>query len=170
MFGYGEDYLANEVMLTVTKLWSVESHGEERKVTYLSTLVKHTQAVNVVRWCPRGSCCPLTVVFELVANKLQVNCSQVPATMATSCSGSLLRTRRHTPISKKDWKTKRPGGSRPCAVPSARKFMILHGHQMACSSLRGAWITLLVSTMHKLVRYTGCMVLRGSANVFQAAS
>ncbi|KAF2856519.1 chromatin assembly factor 1 protein [Plenodomus tracheiphilus IPT5] len=36
------------------RLWSVESHGEERKVTYLSTLVKHTQAVNVVRWCPRG--------------------------------------------------------------------------------------------------------------------
>ncbi|CAO2657715.1 Nn.00g038410.m01.CDS01 [Neocucurbitaria sp. VM-36] len=36
------------------RLWNVESHGEERKVTYLSTLVKHTQAVNVVRWCPRG--------------------------------------------------------------------------------------------------------------------
>ncbi|KAL6705878.1 Chromatin assembly factor 1 subunit [Coniothyrium glycines] len=36
------------------RLWSVEAQGEERKVTYLSTLVKHTQAVNVVRWCPRG--------------------------------------------------------------------------------------------------------------------
>ncbi|KAL5117709.1 Chromatin assembly factor 1 subunit [Pleosporales sp. CAS-2024a] len=36
------------------RLWSVENHGEERKITYLSTLVKHTQAVNVVRWCPRG--------------------------------------------------------------------------------------------------------------------
>jgi len=36
------------------RLWNVESHGDERKVTYLSTLVKHTQAVNVVRWCPRG--------------------------------------------------------------------------------------------------------------------
>ncbi|KAF1947179.1 chromatin assembly factor 1 protein [Clathrospora elynae] len=36
------------------RLWNVESHGEERKVTYLSTLVKHTQAVNVVRWCPRA--------------------------------------------------------------------------------------------------------------------
>ncbi|KAF2192736.1 WD40 repeat-like protein [Zopfia rhizophila CBS 207.26] len=36
------------------RLWKVESNGEERKVTYLSTLVKHTQAVNVVRWCPRG--------------------------------------------------------------------------------------------------------------------
>ncbi|OCL09232.1 WD40 repeat-like protein [Glonium stellatum] len=36
------------------RLWKVEANGEERKVTYLSTLVKHTQAVNVVRWCPRG--------------------------------------------------------------------------------------------------------------------
>ncbi|OAL05679.1 WD40 repeat-like protein [Phaeosphaeriaceae sp. SRC1lsM3a] len=36
------------------RLWNVENHGEERKITYLSTLVKHTQAVNVVRWCPRG--------------------------------------------------------------------------------------------------------------------
>lgn len=36
------------------RLWSVETNGEERKVTYLSSLVKHTQAVNVVRWCPRG--------------------------------------------------------------------------------------------------------------------
>ncbi|KAF2199705.1 WD40 repeat-like protein [Delitschia confertaspora ATCC 74209] len=36
------------------RLWKVDSNGEERKVTYLSTLVKHTQAVNVVRWCPRG--------------------------------------------------------------------------------------------------------------------
>lgn len=36
------------------QLWSIESNGDERKVTYLSTLRKHTQAVNVVRWCPRG--------------------------------------------------------------------------------------------------------------------
>ena len=28
--------------------------GEERKVTYLSTLSKHTQSVNVVRFCPKG--------------------------------------------------------------------------------------------------------------------
>ncbi|KAJ5649456.1 Chromatin assembly factor 1 subunit B [Penicillium longicatenatum] len=36
------------------RLWRVESTGEERKVTYLSTLIKHTQAVNVVRFCPKG--------------------------------------------------------------------------------------------------------------------
>ncbi|KAJ5103269.1 Chromatin assembly factor 1 subunit B [Penicillium argentinense] len=36
------------------RLWRVESTGEERKVTYLSTLLKHTQAVNVVRFCPKG--------------------------------------------------------------------------------------------------------------------
>ncbi|KAF4311466.1 wd40 repeat-like protein [Botryosphaeria dothidea] len=36
------------------RLWKIEGSGEDRKVVYLSTLVKHTQAVNVVRWCPRG--------------------------------------------------------------------------------------------------------------------
>ncbi|KAH1509019.1 hypothetical protein KXX06_007566 [Aspergillus fumigatus] len=36
------------------RLWKVESIGEDRKVTYLSTLVKHTQAVNVVRFSPKG--------------------------------------------------------------------------------------------------------------------
>ncbi|KKA25160.1 Chromatin assembly factor 1 subunit B [Rasamsonia emersonii CBS 393.64] len=35
-------------------LWKVEGTGEERKITYLSTLVKHTQAVNVVRFSPKG--------------------------------------------------------------------------------------------------------------------
>lgn len=37
-----------------TQLWKIEGSGEDRRVSYLSTLVKHTQAVNVVRWCPRG--------------------------------------------------------------------------------------------------------------------
>ncbi|OAA68196.1 chromatin assembly factor 1 subunit [Niveomyces insectorum RCEF 264] len=36
------------------RLWKVESDGESRKVDYLATLAKHTQAVNVVRWCPKG--------------------------------------------------------------------------------------------------------------------
>ncbi|PVI00692.1 WD40 repeat-like protein [Periconia macrospinosa] len=36
------------------RLWKVDANGEERKVSYLSTLTKHTQAVNVVRWSPRG--------------------------------------------------------------------------------------------------------------------
>ncbi|KAJ5389885.1 uncharacterized protein N7496_000953 [Penicillium cataractarum] len=36
------------------RLWRLECTGEERKVSYLSTLVKHTQAVNVVRFCPKG--------------------------------------------------------------------------------------------------------------------
>lgn len=36
------------------RIWTVEANGHELKVTYLSTLKKHTQAVNVVRWCPRG--------------------------------------------------------------------------------------------------------------------
>ncbi|EEH46242.2 uncharacterized protein PADG_08684 [Paracoccidioides brasiliensis Pb18] len=37
------------------RLWKVEANGEERRVTYLSTLIKHTQAVNVVRFSPKGS-------------------------------------------------------------------------------------------------------------------
>ncbi|KAG9912878.1 hypothetical protein KCU98_g23456, partial [Aureobasidium melanogenum] len=36
------------------RLWKIEGSGEDRSVTYLSTLAKHTQAVNVVRWCPKG--------------------------------------------------------------------------------------------------------------------
>lgn len=40
------------------QLWQVESNGEERKVEYLATLSKHTQAVNVVRWSPRSTTVP----------------------------------------------------------------------------------------------------------------
>lgn len=47
--------LLPEYPLTSSQLWSIETSGDERKVTYLSTLRKHTQAVNVVRWCPRGT-------------------------------------------------------------------------------------------------------------------
>lgn len=40
------------------RLWQVESDGSERKVEYLSTLAKHNQAVNVVRWAPKGMFMP----------------------------------------------------------------------------------------------------------------
>ncbi|KAH7001558.1 WD40-repeat-containing domain protein [Ilyonectria destructans] len=36
------------------RIWKVQSDGEDRKVEYLSTLSKHNQAVNVVRWAPKG--------------------------------------------------------------------------------------------------------------------
>ncbi|PQE13504.1 hypothetical protein CJF32_00005397 [Rutstroemia sp. NJR-2017a WRK4] len=36
------------------RLWKIESDGEDRKIEYLCTLQKHTQAVNVVRWAPKG--------------------------------------------------------------------------------------------------------------------
>lgn len=39
------------------RLWQVESSGQERKVEYLATLAKHNQAVNVVRWAPKGRSC-----------------------------------------------------------------------------------------------------------------
>lgn len=41
--------------LTVMQLWKVDCTGEDRKISYLSALVKHTQAVNVVRFSPKGS-------------------------------------------------------------------------------------------------------------------
>ncbi|KAI1076132.1 WD40 repeat-like protein [Whalleya microplaca] len=36
------------------RVWKVESDGEDRRVDYLATLAKHSQAVNVVRWAPKG--------------------------------------------------------------------------------------------------------------------
>ncbi|CAJ2500028.1 Uu.00g028810.m01.CDS01 [Anthostomella pinea] len=36
------------------RIWKVDADGEDRRVEYLSTLVKHSQAVNVVRWAPKG--------------------------------------------------------------------------------------------------------------------
>lgn len=45
-------------LLTSRQLWKIEGSGEDRSVTYLSTLAKHTQAVNVVRWCPKGMLLP----------------------------------------------------------------------------------------------------------------
>ncbi|KAG9233616.1 WD40-repeat-containing domain protein [Amylocarpus encephaloides] len=36
------------------RLWRIDVEGEDRKVEYLCTMVRHTQAVNVVRWAPRG--------------------------------------------------------------------------------------------------------------------
>ncbi|GAB1310177.1 Chromatin assembly factor 1 subunit [Madurella fahalii] len=36
------------------RLWRIEEEGEDRRVEYLATLSKHTQAVNVVRWAPKG--------------------------------------------------------------------------------------------------------------------
>ncbi|KAK2839189.1 hypothetical protein FQN49_006388 [Arthroderma sp. PD_2] len=51
---HGKGRLATAGNDNNVRLWKVESTGEERKVTYLSTLIKHTQAVNVVRFCPKG--------------------------------------------------------------------------------------------------------------------
>lgn len=37
------------------RLWRVDADGLQRNVDYLATLAKHNQAVNVVRWAPRGT-------------------------------------------------------------------------------------------------------------------
>lgn len=36
------------------RLWKLDVEGEDTKVEYLCTMSKHTQAVNVVRWAPKG--------------------------------------------------------------------------------------------------------------------
>lgn len=36
------------------RIWRIEGEGDERRPVYLSTLAKHNQAVNVVRFAPRG--------------------------------------------------------------------------------------------------------------------
>lgn len=51
---HGKGRLATAGGDSHVRIWNIEAVGDERKVHYLSTLKKHTQAVNVVRWCPRG--------------------------------------------------------------------------------------------------------------------
>lgn len=42
-------------LIAVIQIWKIQGEGDERKPIYLSTLAKHNQAVNVVRFSPRGS-------------------------------------------------------------------------------------------------------------------
>ncbi|KAK4451703.1 chromatin assembly factor 1 subunit B [Podospora aff. communis PSN243] len=51
---HGKGRLATGAGDNNVRLWKIEEDGEERKVEYLATLAKHTQAVNVVRWAPKG--------------------------------------------------------------------------------------------------------------------
>jgi chromatin assembly factor 1 subunit B len=48
------DEVLGESKLISWKLWRLDSKGEERNVTYLSTLSRHSSTVNVVRWAPKG--------------------------------------------------------------------------------------------------------------------
>ncbi|KAI4156016.1 MAG: hypothetical protein LQ340_000579 [Diploschistes diacapsis] len=51
---HGKGRLATSGGDNNVRLWQVAAEGDERKISYLTTLVKHTQAVNVVRFAPRG--------------------------------------------------------------------------------------------------------------------
>lgn len=51
---HGKGRLATGAGDNNVRLWKVEEDGEDRRVEYLATLAKHTQAVNVVRWAPKG--------------------------------------------------------------------------------------------------------------------
>ena len=55
------------------RIWQVDCSGPERKVVYLSTLSKHNQAVNVVRWAPKGmrfTCLPFRRLVVMLRNLL----------------------------------------------------------------------------------------------------
>jgi chromatin assembly factor 1 subunit B len=60
----------------------------------------------------------------------------------TFCCGCLRRTRRRTPTLRRASKTRRHGGSRPCAGPSAPRSTTWPGPQTASSSSQAAWTTL----------------------------
>ena len=51
---HGKGRLATSGGDNHVRLWRMTTEGDERTVTYLSTLIKHTQAVNVVRFAPKG--------------------------------------------------------------------------------------------------------------------
>lgn len=51
---HGKGRLATASGDNNVRVWKLEGESDERKPVYLSTLSKHNQAVNVVRWCPRG--------------------------------------------------------------------------------------------------------------------
>ncbi|KAI1174317.1 WD40 repeat-like protein [Nemania sp. FL0916] len=51
---HGKGRLATAGGDNSVRIWKIESEGEYRGIEYLSTLVKHSQAVNVVRWAPKG--------------------------------------------------------------------------------------------------------------------
>lgn len=51
---HGKERLATGGGDNNVRVWNVTGEGEDRQAEYLSTLTKHTQAVNVVRWAPKG--------------------------------------------------------------------------------------------------------------------
>lgn len=75
---HGKGRLATSGGDNNVRLWRIDRDGEERSVTYLTTLIKvsvrsftcpiytdlkqHTQAVNVVRFAPRGKSIEMRLV------------------------------------------------------------------------------------------------------------
>ncbi|KAK5104776.1 Chromatin assembly factor 1 subunit [Lithohypha guttulata] len=51
---HGKGRLATAGADNNIRLWKLERDGEDAKVSFLSTLVRHTQTVNVARFCPKG--------------------------------------------------------------------------------------------------------------------
>lgn len=51
---HGKGRLATAGADNNIRLWSLERDGDEAKVSFLATLVRHSQTVNVVRFCPKG--------------------------------------------------------------------------------------------------------------------
>ncbi|KAI1326945.1 WD40 repeat-like protein [Xylariaceae sp. FL0255] len=51
---HGKGRLATGAGDNHVRIWKVDGEGEDRRVEFLSSLQKHSQAVNVVRWAPKG--------------------------------------------------------------------------------------------------------------------
>lgn len=139
----------------MSQLWHVDQTSEERNIAYLSTLAKHTQAVNVVRWCPRGTFAPRNTSCPPVLTRPQStrNSLRVPATMVMSCCG-FAPTSNHTVMhsAPKLNKTRRHGSSSACAAQTlVQRLMILHGLPMAHSSSREAWTMSPAYSMPRVV-------------------
>ena len=169
---HGKDRLATAGGDNNIRLWKVELEGDERKVTYLTTLIKvcpvkyyticswsnvstsqHTQAVNVVRFAPKGIPAS-TVQPSSAADIWQGRCWLLLETMGTYSYGCPQRpTTTAKLLVRIALRTKRHGESNICAVHLVPKYTILLGPQTGCFSLPAAWITSHVSTMRRPVRF-----------------
>ena len=67
------------------QLWKIDAEGEDRKVDYLCTLIRHTQAVNVVRWSPKG------LYFTLIADvEIRTNLDTGDVLASASDDGNII--------------------------------------------------------------------------------
>lgn len=114
---------------------------------YLATLSKHTQAVNVVRWAPKGEPIPSPSAIGVSSvNKNQASSWHRPATTEMSSYGSAQK-RTTRPLAPRASMTRRHGGQSTCVGRLGRKYTISHGRRMPPFSSLEVWTMLRGSTM-----------------------